>query len=306
MLFYPATMYLTNVAVEILQLGAVAHASAVAIADVIIDVPFDIMGIKLVWWTWHDTDPNIFDRHYSVPWTSYNFHMTFAWSLSFLFRVTWNLLVGEQKKLKPLSGILRAGTCLIVVSLMSMPLGVLQCTFHHFLHDVFFIHPEITTLIYVFVYGAIFWRADRRLSKSKAKKIKSKALAAIVVIHYAFYMLLVVFYAKPEDIRATGLHEVVGDDCQSESDVYTVTGMILKKKTFLCVDNYDEPYFDFHCLPRGRPETNASWYTVCGTPYKSHVEYMVIVIFSCVVGLLFFWEIFNTSVHNEKEKTKRD
>ena len=43
----------------------------VALADLLIDLPFDIMGIKLMWWTWHDSDPNIFDGTYSVPWTRY-------------------------------------------------------------------------------------------------------------------------------------------------------------------------------------------------------------------------------------------
>lgn len=42
---------------------------AVALADLMLDIPFDILGIKLLWWVWHDTDPNIFDRTYSVPLT---------------------------------------------------------------------------------------------------------------------------------------------------------------------------------------------------------------------------------------------
>ena len=25
----------------------------------LVDVPYDIMGIKLLWWTWHDTDTNM-------------------------------------------------------------------------------------------------------------------------------------------------------------------------------------------------------------------------------------------------------
>ena len=40
-----------------------------ALADLLLDVPFDILGVKFLWWTWHDTDPNIFDRSYSVPLT---------------------------------------------------------------------------------------------------------------------------------------------------------------------------------------------------------------------------------------------
>ena len=64
----------------------------VGLAVVLLDVPFDIMGIKLLWWTWHDTDPNIYDRHYWVPWTSYYFHAAFASSFMFLFHGTRRLL----------------------------------------------------------------------------------------------------------------------------------------------------------------------------------------------------------------------
>ena len=42
---------------------------AVAIGDILVDLPFDIMEVKLLWWTWHDTDPNIEQRSYSVPLT---------------------------------------------------------------------------------------------------------------------------------------------------------------------------------------------------------------------------------------------
>ena len=45
---------------------------AVGLADCLLDVPFDILGVKLLWWTWHDTDPNIFERSYHVPITRYN------------------------------------------------------------------------------------------------------------------------------------------------------------------------------------------------------------------------------------------
>ncbi len=36
---------------------------SVGLGVVLLDVPFDIMGIKLLWWSWHDTEPNIYDRH---------------------------------------------------------------------------------------------------------------------------------------------------------------------------------------------------------------------------------------------------
>ncbi len=69
---------------------------AVGLAVVALDVPFDIMGIKLLWWSWHDTDPNIYDRHYWVPWTSYYFHATFAFGFNFLFHGTRRLLTNKE------------------------------------------------------------------------------------------------------------------------------------------------------------------------------------------------------------------
>lgn len=65
----PCFHYTTNAAVSRLRLPWWSEPFTVALADLLLDVPFDILGIKYLWWTWHDTDPNIFDRTYSVPLT---------------------------------------------------------------------------------------------------------------------------------------------------------------------------------------------------------------------------------------------
>lgn len=36
-----------------------AEYMAVGLMTVLIDMPYDIIGIKYVHWIWHDTDPNI-------------------------------------------------------------------------------------------------------------------------------------------------------------------------------------------------------------------------------------------------------
>ena len=67
----PSLMYTEVVCVSRLKLSPVVEPFMVGLLDVIIDFPFDVMGIKLLWWTWHDSDPNIYDRTYFVPWTRY-------------------------------------------------------------------------------------------------------------------------------------------------------------------------------------------------------------------------------------------
>lgn len=37
----------------------IAEYMAVGLMTVLIDMPYDIIGIKYVHWIWHDTDPNI-------------------------------------------------------------------------------------------------------------------------------------------------------------------------------------------------------------------------------------------------------
>lgn len=58
---------------------------AVGLVVVLIDIPYDIVSVKFAHWFWHDTDPNIYDRHYWVPWNSYYFHLTFTASFTFWF-----------------------------------------------------------------------------------------------------------------------------------------------------------------------------------------------------------------------------
>ena len=41
-----------------------ATGPAMGLMAVMCDMPYDIMSIKMVWWTWHDTDPNIYDRYF--------------------------------------------------------------------------------------------------------------------------------------------------------------------------------------------------------------------------------------------------
>jgi len=67
---YPGFIYTASVAVSRLHISERTESAAMGLFVVIFDMPYDIMGIKNLWWTWHDTDANIRDRHYWVPWTS--------------------------------------------------------------------------------------------------------------------------------------------------------------------------------------------------------------------------------------------
>jgi len=59
---------------------------------------------------------------------------------------------------------------------------------------------------------------------------------------------------------------------------------VLSKGKYLCLSDYDETYFDFHCT-KEKLVDGERWYTICGTPYENHMEYIVIICTVCFLGL---------------------
>ena len=70
----------------------------VGAVTVAFDLPLDIVGVKMLWWTWHDTDVNIYDRHYYVPWTCYYFHAAFSAALVIIFFGSRRIFMPCRKK----------------------------------------------------------------------------------------------------------------------------------------------------------------------------------------------------------------
>ena len=105
------------------------------------------------------------------------------------------------------------------------------------------------------------------------------------------------------------MHETTGP-CEPMHDVINMIGMVscfdffihsynysseynviftcqnLPRRKYLCVTDYDEKYFDFHCTPTGKPPGHYyDWYTICGTPFENRVEYISVI---AAVGFLAF------------------
>uniref|UniRef100_A0A1I7W8L3 Glycerophosphocholine acyltransferase 1 n=1 Tax=Heterorhabditis bacteriophora TaxID=37862 RepID=A0A1I7W8L3_HETBA len=216
----------------LLHLPLWAEGPAVGLAAVMLDLPYDIMGIKLLWWTWHDTDPNIYDRMYWVPWNSYYFHASFACSFVWILKLSRRFLLEDEYDWKKFDFLL---------------------FFLNYKCPVISIFKALN----FFFAGNKYWFDE---------------LSCAVAIEYIFYMILVVI-ADPVNIISEGLHQPIGP-CDKYQSVRTPTGMVLHKKKYLCTSNYDEKYFDFHCVPNGIPK---QWYAVCGTDFENRAEYVAII-----------------------------
>ncbi|XP_035685683.1 uncharacterized protein LOC118422271 [Branchiostoma floridae] len=96
LLIYPTIHYVSTVAASRLKLGIFPTAYAAGLADSVFYHVYDIVGIKLLWWTWHDTDPNIYERHFWVPFASTLFRLTFSSAFTLLYFGTHKLLTGKS------------------------------------------------------------------------------------------------------------------------------------------------------------------------------------------------------------------
>lgn len=290
-LLYPVFIYTTCVAVNKLKLPYWAEPFAVGLAVVLLDVPFDILGIKCLWWTWHDTDPNIHDRHYWVPWTSYYFHASFAFSFSFIFRYSRSIILSENERNRFMR-FLKEIVCVILVAILSTPLGILQFVLiYHGLHDLYKIHTEVCVLLLLSFYFLIVWTADRNPNTS-ARSERNNQLDEISLVVYLFYFTFAIIVAiiKPETQRSTGLHEPIGT-CNEKINVHTPIGIILKKRKYLCLEDYDEAY-DFHCVKKSDTSLEDNqWYTICGTPFPNIAEYIIIIWAFCCIGLYVYYQM---------------
>ncbi|XP_077971991.1 uncharacterized protein LOC120339138 [Styela clava] len=311
-LFYPATVTHAYIAASRLKLPWWAEPFAVGLFDVLIDFPYDIMGIKMVWWTWHDTDPNLFDRHYWVPWTSYFFHMSFHSSLVFLLHGTRYVITGNTSKDKS-SGFFKEMLCVIITSSFSMGFAIIfqLLPIYHGLKDGFGLHTENIMFVVFGLYFAIVWYADRTpTNDARAQNKISKTYwwnnetGIAILLHYIFYIILVVI-AKPQYVKSHGMHETLGPRSETMK-MPVVSGAVYIKQRYFDPASYDEGYIDFHCLPEGAPNLTAnphdvgkSWYTVCGNKFENHVEYIVMIWSFCFLGIFAFYNALGRSATQE-------
>ncbi len=68
-------------------LRPVAGALATGLAIVLLDVPFDIVGVDAKWWIWHPSIHDVAQRWLGVPLTSYEWYLLFGAVLAWLLAV---------------------------------------------------------------------------------------------------------------------------------------------------------------------------------------------------------------------------
>ncbi|XP_057664387.1 uncharacterized protein LOC130898849 [Diorhabda carinulata] len=284
-ILYPCFIYQAQVAAAKLNLPKWSEPFLVGLLAVLIDIPYDIVSVRYMHWTWHDTDPNIFDRHYWVPWNSYFFHATFAAGFIFWFHYLREKICSTEGKWIADKSFIKEFFCTFLAVLLGSPTGVLAfIAIYHPLHDICNIHSEVTFFIVFVTFALISWTGDRlailkdygKYTTTSKLHWSSWILLLHLIVHYVTFMLIPIMF-NPEDEVSTGMKEPIGP-CNEFVPLHTIVGLTLKKRKYLCPSDYDEGYFDFHCLPNQKyPSDGSIWYTICGIPFKNRAEYITVI-----------------------------
>ncbi|MCP9263161.1 BMA-ZWL-1 [Dirofilaria immitis] len=264
---YHTLFYTSYVIVKRIRLQWWGEAAANGLVVLLLSLPLQIMGTKLLWWQWYDGDPRLISTFYAVP----------------LVVLAWYAML----------------------ALLALCLATLQyAIFFHVLHEIFRIHSAFSLALLLIIYLAASLKAllSSRMKydlyntvrkdllvevRLNGKQIHVLAeLSGIVAIHFLFHMLLAVF-GSSENIVSEGIYQAIGS-CNEVEQIFSPFGFIPQK--YFCIEQQQQKLFDFHCildgqLPRVVDNEPLEYYAICGTSFENRIEYIAFIWIYCVMVL---------------------
>jgi len=277
---YNSFMYVSVVAGFQLQIGILGSSAVVGLLAELFYCVYDLIGVKLLWWTWHDTDPAIFERIQDVPIGSSMWVITFASSFFFLL----NILSFKIRRIGWIQFFfITIVLCLFTTPLMMAQMGLFQ------LGSVMG-RPNAQSLGMLLLAYMIVISGSMLLSGSwLMKRFKPTAVDALISAVINIYFAALVFvavYFKPESHVSHGIHQTVGDCGVSEPNL---SG--LSRGKFLCSNNFDEPF-----TTPSNIGSEGQWYTVTGVEHKAFDVWVISVCLISLIGITFYSYFFTAPV----------
>jgi hypothetical protein len=268
---YVCFMYLPTVSLRRVGLPRLSRAAASGLLAAVYYAPYDIVGAKFLWWTWHDTDRPIENRLLGAPIGSTIWVITFV--ATFAYVSAW--VIERRPELSVKAFALGLG----LVALSSTPLMMLQMTIVQQLDGGV---PGIRGLCVVVALAAalVVHGARRGLGLEPGHATSDKVLHGAVVAHFAVLVGILALF-DPSTHVSTGVHQTYGA-CGVEAR--DISGLV--RHEFLCADDYAED-FRFDC-GRVPPAPGSRWYSLCGKKHDRFARFMIAVATLALLGVAAF------------------
>jgi len=267
---YVCFMYFPTAAVRRLGLGPWSGAALTGLVACGFYAPYDIIGAKFIWWSWHDTDLPIAARLLGAPVSSSLWVLTFVGSFARLMH--WGLAHDASRHTR---GSFMTG--LAIVGGLSTTCMMVQITVLQQLDGGAPAYWAFGSGLSI--YALIVWRG-RANNEPQPRNPHDRLLHAAVVGYFVTLTTIMAVF-EPSTHVSAGLHQPPGQ-CYVEAK--DITGLTRHK--YLCVEDYDEDY-TFACAD-SPPADGSRWYTVCGKPHSSFARWMAGVLALGTLGVLVF------------------
>ena len=267
---YVCFMYYPTVSVWRLGLPPLGRAALTGLAAIAFYAPYDVVGAKFLWWTWHDTDRPILHRVLGAPIGSTVWVITFVAAFSYLI----NHALDRDSTVKARTA-LRG---LAMVAGLSTIIMVLQMTVLQQLDGGI---PGIRGLIVVVLLYATLvafgWR--RRASDAATWPRLDKLLHAMTVLYFTTLVVIMGVF-KPEAHVSLSVHQTYGP-CHVEAK--DITGTV--RYEYICIEDFDEDFtFDLGNLP----DDKSRWYAVTGRAHTNYAQWLGGVSAMGLIGALLY------------------
>jgi len=174
---YPVFLYTGLQITARWRLTPVAEALLCGFVICLIDMPFDIAGVRAGWWVWSTTDKNLAVRWLGVPVTSYYWYLMFGAVYALLCRGIGRL-VDKRSLPTKIAVALPTGALVIVLGVLSfLPFHGLKALG---VHDdvVVAVHLALCTVLFVWL----------RLRAGVSKLPSLGVLGAVPILLFAFHI----------------------------------------------------------------------------------------------------------------------
>lgn len=267
---YVVFMYWPVVAVRRLRLRRWPTAALTGLVACLLYAPYDIVGAKFLWWTWHDADGVIAARLLGAPVSSSLWVLTFVGAFA--------LLVDYVLRDREVSGKTFV-LGLALVTCVATPLMMVQMTLLQTLDGGVPGHLALGLGIAAYAAAAMVGLGRLRGTTRATDWLGASAIGAFLLMLTANMT-----FFDPATHVSTGVHQVPGACDVEDTDITGVT-----RRKYLCVSDYDED-FTFDCT--SQPAHGAQWYTICGRPHANYAAYAASVSGLAASGILVFAALF--------------
>jgi hypothetical protein len=266
---YTCFLYAATVSAWRANLPPIARAALTGLAASVFYAPYDIVGAKFLWWTWHDSDPEIANRILGAPIGSTMFIITFGAAFSWLL----GRAVDKDPAASPATCAKAfALTCGPSTILASVPVSVLRLLDGG--------PPGLRGFVALGIpVSAMAWQGLRRASFAPPRRA-DRFFHVAVMVYFATLVATAAAF-DPSSHRSTSLHQPYGP-CHER--VVELTGET--RYRYVCAADFHED-FSFDCTA-SLPPDGADWYTVCGRPYRSRALCVGAVTLLGLVGALLY------------------